>query len=148
MAGGNWTFWLNMTNFALGIVTVLAVLVVAGAVSWDLFFMWLHKVRTGDAVDINRIDEAVTTVVDELIPNVLTMGAIHRVLSLLLEEGVPISNLTRILESLAHHAPNLKDPVELAEPLRGRRLVDGGCLPGGEAVGTAFCEPDSVRYRP
>jgi hypothetical protein len=56
MAGENWTFWLNMTNFALGIVTLLAVLVVAGAVSWDLFFMWLHKVRTGDAVDVGRIN--------------------------------------------------------------------------------------------
>ena len=56
MAGENWTFWLNMTNFALGIVTLLAVLVVAGAVSWDLFFMWLHKVRTGDAADISRLN--------------------------------------------------------------------------------------------
>lgn len=56
MAGENWTFWLNMTNFALGIVTLLAVLVVAGAVSWDLFFVWLHKVRTRDVVDINRIN--------------------------------------------------------------------------------------------
>jgi len=56
MAGDNWTFWLNMTNFALGIVTLLAVLVVVGAVSWDLFFMWLHRVRTGDAVDLSRIN--------------------------------------------------------------------------------------------
>jgi hypothetical protein len=56
MAGENWTFWLNMTNFALGVVTLLAVLVVAGAVSWDLFFMWLHKVRTGDAVDVGHIN--------------------------------------------------------------------------------------------
>lgn len=56
MAGENWTFWLNMTNFALGMVTLLAVVVVAGAVSWDLFFMWLQKVRTGDAVDIRAIN--------------------------------------------------------------------------------------------
>ncbi|HKF04674.1 MAG TPA: hypothetical protein VKB49_20290 [Candidatus Sulfotelmatobacter sp.] len=56
MAGENWTFWLNMTNFALGIVTLLAVLVVVGAVSWDLFFMWLHKVRTSDAADISRVN--------------------------------------------------------------------------------------------
>ena len=56
MAGENWTFWLNMTNFALGIVTLLAVVVVAGAVSWDLFFMWLRKVRTGDAVDIRGVN--------------------------------------------------------------------------------------------
>jgi hypothetical protein len=56
MAGENWTFWLNMTNFALGIVTLLAVLVVVGAVSWDLFFMWLHKARTSDAADISRVN--------------------------------------------------------------------------------------------
>lgn len=56
MAGENWTFWLNMTNFALGVVTLLALVVVAGAVSWDLFFMWLHKVRTGDAADIRSIN--------------------------------------------------------------------------------------------
>lgn len=56
MAGENWTLWLNITNFALGIVTLLAVLVVAGAVSWDLFFMWLHKVRTGDSADIRGIN--------------------------------------------------------------------------------------------
>lgn len=56
MAGENWTFWLNMTNFALGIVTLLAVVVVAGAVSWDLFFMWLHNVRTGDAVNIRGVN--------------------------------------------------------------------------------------------
>jgi hypothetical protein len=32
MAGENWTFWLNMTNFALGIITLLALVVVFGAV--------------------------------------------------------------------------------------------------------------------
>ena len=64
---------------------------------------------------------------DELIPNILTMGALHRVLSLLLEERVPISNLTRILESLANHAPVTKDPVELTERVRidmGRAICD------------------------
>ena len=45
----------------------------------------------------------------------MTMGSLHRVLTLLLEERVPISNLTRILESLADHAPTIKDPMELAE---------------------------------
>jgi len=39
MAGENWTFWLNMTNLALGVLTLLALLVVFGAVGWD----WLAK---------------------------------------------------------------------------------------------------------
>src|SRR5439155_3896970 len=43
---------------------------------------------------IDKVKETSPTVVDELIPNVLTMGALHRVLALLLEERVPISNLT------------------------------------------------------
>jgi flagellar biosynthesis protein FlhA len=68
---------------------------------------------------VDKVRETNAAVVDELIPNVITMGVLHRVLSLLLEERVPISNLTRILESLAHHAPATKDPAELAERVRG-----------------------------
>lgn len=67
------------------------------------------------------IDQVKTTsaaVVDELIPNLLPMGTVHRVLTTLLEERVPITNLTRILEALAQHAPTTKDPLELAERVR------------------------------
>jgi hypothetical protein len=43
MAGENWTFWFNMTNFALGMITLLAVAVVIASVGWDLFGLWLRK---------------------------------------------------------------------------------------------------------
>ena len=56
MAGENWTFWFNMTNFALGIITLLAVLVVFAAVGWDLMVLWLHKVRKTDSVNIGDIN--------------------------------------------------------------------------------------------
>jgi hypothetical protein len=36
--------------------------------------------------------------------------------------------------------------VELGEPLGDRALVDGQCLSGAEAVGTADCPTDGVRY--
>jgi flagellar biosynthesis protein FlhA len=68
---------------------------------------------------VDRVKESSPSVVDELIPNILTMGTLHRVLTLLLEERVPISNLARILESLAHHAPTIKDPIDLVERVRG-----------------------------
>ncbi len=68
---------------------------------------------------IDKVKESNASVVDELIPNVMTMGTLHRVLSLLLEERVPISNLPRILESLANHVTLTKDPVELTERVRG-----------------------------
>ena len=52
---------------------------------------------------VDKVRETSPSLVDELIPNLLTMGGLHRVLVCLLEERVPISNLTRILESLSHH---------------------------------------------
>jgi flagellar biosynthesis protein FlhA len=76
---------------------------------------------------VDKVRESAPSVVDELIPNVLTMGSLHRVLCLLLEEHVPISNLPRLLEALAHHALQTKDPAELAERIRpemGRVLCD------------------------
>jgi flagellar biosynthesis protein FlhA len=76
---------------------------------------------------VDKARETAPSVVDELIPNLLTMGQLHRVLTLLLEERVPISNLTRILESLANHAPATKDPLELSERVRvdlGRAICD------------------------
>ena len=68
---------------------------------------------------VDKVKETSPAVVDELIPNILTMGALHRVLCLLLEEHVPISNLTRILEALANHAVAIKDPLDLTGRLRG-----------------------------
>ncbi len=68
---------------------------------------------------IDQVKSTSAAVVDELIPNLLSMGTVHRVLTTLLEERVPITNLTRILEALAHHSPTTKDPQELAERVRG-----------------------------
>jgi len=76
---------------------------------------------------IDKVRETSPGVVDELIPNTMTMSAIHRVIGLLLEEHVPISNLTRILESLATHAPSIKDPLDLTDRVRadlGRIICD------------------------
>ncbi len=76
---------------------------------------------------IDKVRESSPSLVDELIPNVMNMGTLHRILTLLLEENVPISNLTRILECLANQPTTLKDPVELAERIRpdlGRILCD------------------------
>ena len=76
---------------------------------------------------VDKVRETSPTVVDELIPNLLSLAVLHRVLSLLLEERVPISDLTRILEALAQHTPQTKDPVELADRVRadlGRTICD------------------------
>jgi len=55
MAGENWTMWLNITNFALGMVTVVALLVVFFAVGWDLL---VRKAGRAPArLDLRNIDE-------------------------------------------------------------------------------------------
>jgi len=38
--------------------------------------------------------------------------------------------------------------VDLGEPLLDRKLIDGQCLPGAEAVTTSWCVPESARYTP
>ncbi|MBX9627731.1 MAG: flagellar biosynthesis protein FlhA [Gemmataceae bacterium] len=76
---------------------------------------------------VDKVRETTPAVVDELIPNVITMGTLHRVLTLLLAERVPVSNLGRILESLSAHAPTVKDVGDLTERVRqdiGRAVVD------------------------
>ena len=37
------TFWLNFTNIALGLVTLLCVLVIAGGVVRELLVRWEHR---------------------------------------------------------------------------------------------------------
>ncbi|MBW3543835.1 MAG: flagellar biosynthesis protein FlhA, partial [Planctomycetes bacterium] len=77
---------------------------------------------------VDRVRESAPAVIDDLIPNVVSMGLLHRILTILLNERVPITNLTRILESLASHAPTTKDPDELAERIR-RDLARAICEP-------------------
>jgi flagellar biosynthesis protein FlhA len=53
--------------------------------------------------------------VEGLVPALLPLGAVHKVLQLLLAEEVSIRDLPTILESLADTAPHSKDPTVLAE---------------------------------
>src|SRR5579859_1464737 len=56
MAGENWTFWLNMTNFALGMVTLVALVLVFSAVGWDLLVRKVHTARTRKDLDLSTLD--------------------------------------------------------------------------------------------
>jgi flagellar biosynthesis protein FlhA len=71
---------------------------------------------------LEKVRAASPAIVDEVIPNVVTAGTLHRVVTNLLTERVPVSNLTRILESLAAHAPTVKDPADLTERVRAGRV--------------------------
>lgn len=50
MSNYDWVFWLNVTNIALGVIVVLAVLLVAYGVIWEVVIR--HKKQSG-ARDVN-----------------------------------------------------------------------------------------------
>jgi flagellar biosynthesis protein FlhA len=62
--------------------------------------------------------EEYPAVVDELVPNLLTIGEVQKVLQNLLREGVPIRNMVTILETLADTATITRDPDYLTEYVR------------------------------
>jgi flagellar biosynthesis protein FlhA len=67
---------------------------------------------------IDNVQKQAPKVVEELIPNLLTIGQVQRVLANLLREGISIRDLRSILETLADWAPNVKHPEKLAEYVR------------------------------
>jgi flagellar biosynthesis protein FlhA len=73
-------------------------------------------------------------VLEELIPHMLSMGAVMQVLRNLLREGVSVRDLRTILEALADHAHAMKNPDDLTEVVRqrlARRLTRAQLCPDG-----------------
>ena len=58
--------------------------------------------------------------VDDVVPNLLSLGDVVRVLRNLVREGVSIRDLRTILEALGELAPQTKDPEQLTEMVRER----------------------------
>ena len=71
---------------------------------------------------VDNVQRVAPKVVEELIPNQLTIGQVQRVLAHLLREQVSIRDLRTILETLSDWAPTVKHPEKLAEFVR-RKLA-------------------------
>lgn len=67
---------------------------------------------------IENVRENQPAVVEELIPNLLTVGEVQKVLQNLLREKVPIRDMVTILETLADFAPASKETDYLTEMTR------------------------------
>ncbi|WP_297416923.1 flagellar biosynthesis protein FlhA [Clostridium sp.] len=67
---------------------------------------------------VDNAKEKYSAVVDELIPDLLTIGEIQKVLQNLLREKVPIKDIVTIMESLADNAKNTRDIETLTEYVR------------------------------
>lgn len=84
---------------------------------------------------VDNLAKVAPKVVEELVPSVMTVGAIQQVLALLLREQVSIRDLRSILEVLADWAPNVKSPEKLAEFVR-RKFA--------RAITAKYTTPDGV----
>ncbi|WP_231160161.1 MULTISPECIES: flagellar biosynthesis protein FlhA [Clostridium] len=67
---------------------------------------------------IDTVKEKYDTVVEELIPDLMTIGEVQKVLQSLLKEKVSIKDMVTILESLADNSRNTKDIEVLTEYVR------------------------------
>ena len=84
---------------------------------------------------VENVKKTDSTIVEDLVPNVISYGYLQKVLCMLLREGVPIRDMETILECLGDHAANLKDIEVTVEYVRQslkrtitRRFADGGSL--------------------
>ncbi|OJW72053.1 MAG: flagellar biosynthesis protein FlhA, partial [Sphingomonadales bacterium 63-6] len=84
----------------------------------------LTRAVTGELLDALR--ERQPGLVEELIPNIMTLSDVQRILQNLLRERVSIANLDLIVETLVDVGRGERDPLELTEKVR-------------QALSTAIC---------
>ncbi|MBX3155922.1 MAG: FHIPEP family type III secretion protein [Deltaproteobacteria bacterium] len=82
-------------------------------------------------------------VVEELIPHMMSMGAVMQVLRNLLREGVSVRDMRTILEALADHAGAMKNLDDLTEVVRQRlsRRLTRAQLSGDGALRPLVLDP-------
>jgi len=76
--------------------------------------------REGTQKLIDFVKDRHPVLIEELLPDLVSIGLIQRVLQNLLKEQIAIRNLPLILETIADFAPLTKNPDDLAEQVRQR----------------------------
>lgn len=96
---------------------------------------------------VENVKESYPALVDELIPNVLTVGDVQKVLAKLLKEKVSIRDLVTIFETLADYGTYTKDPDILTEYVRQSlsRQITQQYAPGAEALRVVTVGPSLER---
>jgi flagellar biosynthesis protein FlhA len=69
---------------------------------------------------LDNLGKSYPKALEELVPNLLSLGAVQKVLQNLLQERISIRDMLTIVESLADYAPLAKDPELLTEYVRHR----------------------------
>ncbi len=92
---------------------------------------------------INNIKEPNPTLVEELVPKMLSVGEIQKVLQNLLKEGISIRDLLTIFETMADYAPTTRDPDILTEYVRQalKRAISSKFFPSNETTSVVTLDP-------
>lgn len=74
---------------------------------------------------LDKLGKSAKKLVEDLVPNTVSLGTVLKVLQNLLEEGVPIRDMRTIAETLSQYGQKTQDPVVLTEQVRTalRRLI-------------------------
>ena len=86
----------------------------------EIFRKYAHELLGPEDLQemLEKVKATSPTVVEELKPDIVRSGTLRRVLADLLSERVPIKSLDLILESVAHHGQQFKDPLQLCDRVR------------------------------
>ncbi|MBE5869661.1 MAG: flagellar biosynthesis protein FlhA [Lachnospiraceae bacterium] len=92
---------------------------------------------------INNLKDSNPTLVDELVPKLLSIGEIQKVLQNLLKEGISIRDLLSIFETLADYATTTRDTDILTEYVRQslKRAISARFFPANETVSVVTVDP-------
>ncbi|NDV21994.1 flagellar biosynthesis protein FlhA [Desulfovibrio sp. JC022] len=77
---------------------------------------FLGRQETQDLLD--NLSKRAPKAVEDLVPNILSLGAVQKVLQNLVRENVSIRDLLTIVEALADYGPSIQDPNQLTEYVR------------------------------
>ncbi|MDE0818070.1 MAG: FHIPEP family type III secretion protein [Pirellulaceae bacterium] len=69
---------------------------------------------------VNQFDAHTPQIVNEVIPNLISMAQLQQILQQLLMQNVSIRSLSTIFETIARHAPHESHPIILTERIRAR----------------------------
>ncbi len=111
-----------------------------------------HELLTRETLKelLDRVREFAPVIVDELRSESVRMAVLQQVLQQLAEDGVPLSDLAHILESISNHSSQLKTADDLTDAVRadlGRLICDRYCLPNGDLRVLAFEPQLEARLR-
>ncbi|TIH14110.1 flagellar biosynthesis protein FlhA [Marinifilum sp. JC120] len=96
---------------------------------------FLGRQETQDLLD--NLSKRAPKAVEDLVPNILSLGAVQKVFQNLVRENVSIRDLLTIVEALADYGPSIQDPNQLTEYVRSHMsrtiikpyLASDGSLP-------------------